>query len=90
MSQRLTGGALALIGTAPIVFEALDLIGGYDTGVEPFLPAYGVLIVLLGGGVYADEIQFDQESAGKYEGLIFLYAIVAIIGMVGSFFIALS
>lgn len=90
MSQQLTGGALALIGTAPIVFVVLDLIGGYNTGVDPFFLAYGILIVLLGGGVYADEIQFEQESVWKYEGLIFLYAIVVIIGMVGSFFITLS
>ena len=90
MSQQLTGGALALIGTAPIGLVAIDLIGGYNTGGNPLFLAYGVLVLLLGGGVYADEIQFRQKSAGKYEGLIFLYAIGLFIMMVGSFFITLS
>lgn len=89
MSQQLTGGALALIGTAPIGLGVLDIIAGNNTGGGLFFTAYGVLIILLGGGVYGGEIQFTQESAWKYEGLIFLYAIGAIIIMVGGLFITL-
>jgi hypothetical protein len=68
----------------------LDLIGGYDMGINPLFFAYGTLIVLLGGGVYADEIRFEQGPAGKYQALIFLYATLVIIAMVGSFFITMS
>lgn len=89
MSQQLTGSTLVLVGTAPIGFVALGVMGGYNTEVRPVLLAYGVLIVLLGGGIYADEIRFERESRGKYEGLIFLYAIGVLIMMAGSFFIAL-
>lgn len=82
MVQKLTGGALALIGTAPIGFAALDV-----TGVDPLFLSYGVLLVILGGGVYTDEIQFEQEL---YEGLIFLYAIVVVIILAGGFFITMA
>lgn len=90
MSQRLTGGALVFLGAAPLGFEALAVIGGYTTGADPISPAYGLLLVLLGGGVYADEIHFEEESGEKYEALIFLWAIVVFIMMIGSVFITLS
>lgn len=90
MGQELTGGALALIGLAPYGFVALDIIGLYNTGVEPFFLAYGFLIVFLGGGVYTGELHFEQESAWKYEGLIFIFAISIVIMMVGVFFISVS
>ena len=90
MGQQLKGGALAFIGATPIVFRVLEGIGLYPLGVDPLFLAYGVLLVLLGGGVYAEEIQFDQESGGKYEGLVLLYAILMIIALVGSVFISLA
>lgn len=90
MGQQLTGGALTFIGATPIVFGVLDLIGLYPLDVDPLFLAYGVLLLLLGGGVYAEEIQFAQESAGKYEGLVLLYAILMIIVLVGSVFISLA
>jgi len=89
MSQRVTGGALVFIGAASFGFEALGIIVGYATGIDPFSHAYGILLVLLGTGVYADEIRF-QDSAEKFEGLIFFYAIIVIIMMIGSVFISLS
>jgi hypothetical protein len=90
MGQQLTGGALALLGTAPVVFGALDAIGDSPTEVHPFFLLYGVLLVLLGGGVYAGEIRFEPESTGKYKGLIFLYATVVLMGIVVSVLITLS
>ena len=90
MSHKSTGGALVLVGLAPYGLEVLGLIGGDPAGVDPLFLLHGILIVFLGSGVYADEIQFEQESATKYEALIFLFAIGVIIVMIGGVFIAVS
>lgn len=64
------------------------MIGLYNMREEPIFLVYGFLIVFLGGGVYTDEIQFERESAWKYEGLIFIFAILIVIMMVGVLFIS--
>ena len=84
------GSALALIGLALYGFVALDMIGLYNTGEESIFLVYGFLITFLGGGVYTDEIQFDRDSAWKYEGLIFIFAILVVIMIVGVLFISMA
>jgi hypothetical protein len=90
MGQQLAGSALALIGLALYGFVAVDMMGLYNTGEEPIFLVYGFLIAFLGGGVYTGEIYFEQESAWKYEGLIFIFAILIVIMIVGVIFISIA
>lgn len=90
MGQKITGGALALTGFVLYGFAALDAMGLYSTRGVPIFVTYGFLLVFLGIGVHSGDLHFEQESAWKYEGLIFIFALGTVIMMVGTLFISLS
>lgn len=90
MDRQLTGGALFLIGFLPFLFELIVLVGRLNLGTDPFVWVYGILLILLGAGVYSGEILFEQESAGKYEAIILFYALIIIIMHIGVLFIHLG
>lgn len=90
MGRSFIGVGLFYLGVAMIGSVFLDVIGGTTGDVAPFFPAINILLVLLGVGVLADEIRFEQETAWKYQGLVFLFDVVVTIGLVVRLFTILS
>lgn len=90
MSRQWSGGGLIVVGLGLYGFVALDMLGIVTLGFEALFLIYGLLIVILGGGVYAGEIRFEEKSAMKYEGLILMWAFLIVIMLFGTIVISLS